>query len=105
MVALALAFALATTLTAAAPPGYAQRGEFKGKKILFVNYYEGSYTANVPKKLEELGFSVDVRVTHDHLPELSKYDQLWMVSSCSNDSVFDQKDVARILAFVKDGKG
>jgi hypothetical protein len=105
MVAALVAFALATSLVAAEPAGYTKRGEFTGKKILFVSYFDQSYTANVPPKLRELGFTVDVQVTHAHLPELEKYDQLWMVSSCSQDSVFDQSDVERIQAFVKAGRG
>lgn len=96
--------ALALALTAA-PPGYVQKGEFAGKKILFINYFESSYVANVPQKIEELGFKVDVRTTKEHLPDLEKYDQLWMVSDCYNSSQFDQKDVDKILAFVKSGKG
>ncbi|MBI3182485.1 MAG: hypothetical protein HYZ28_10100 [Myxococcales bacterium] len=100
-----LALALTSSLAAANPTQYARAGEFRGKRILFVNYFTEDYSRNVPPKLEELGFRVDVRVTKDHLPNLDAYDQLWMVSDCYGGGRFDESDIRRIAEFVKRGKG
>jgi hypothetical protein len=85
---------------------FVKQGEFKGKKILFVNY--DSVEPNekyVPDVLRKMGFTVEVRVAPEKLPDLMAYDQLWMVSSCGDSGKFGAADVERIVKFTRAGKG
>jgi hypothetical protein len=85
-------------------------GEFKGKRILIAVYYwEGpaldSVPMNhVPKVLRDMGFTVEIQRQPQHLPDLAKYDQVWVVSG-GGGSGFDQTDVAKLRDHLKKGRG
>jgi hypothetical protein len=84
-------------------------GEFKGKRILIAVYYwEGSSLDSVPmnyvpKVLRDMGFTVDVVNAPQHLPDLAKYDECWIVSGTN--SMFDKRDLDGLRAFTQHGKG
>ncbi len=112
---LALCCFLPSVARAADSPGQARHGdgvkpgEFKGKRILLAVYYwEGAGIDAVPmnyvpKVLRDLGFTVDVLRQPAHLPDLAKYDECWIVSGTG--STFDVGDVAKLKAYLKQGKG
>src|SRR5579859_6179476 len=110
-----IAFIFATLLALAGAPFAADNhgdwikpGEFKGKKIYIACYYwEGAPPSavplnHVPQVLREMGFTVEIG-SPPHLPDLARYDQLWIVSGTS--STYDQTDIAKLRAFLKAGKG
>jgi hypothetical protein len=84
-------------------------GEFKGKKILIACWYwEGQSPDSVPlnyvpKVLREMGFTVDISRSPAHLPELSGYDELWLVSGSGG--TFDKDDVAKVKKYLASGRG
>ena len=100
--------ALLATLTSG-PGEWVQAEDFKGKKILIACYYwEGEPLDsvpmnNVPGLLRKLGFEVDVLKAPAHLPDLSPYDQLWIVSGMGG--TFDESDAVKVERFLAAGKG
>jgi hypothetical protein len=103
---LVLAFLFVSLNAHAADPSFIQRGEFAGKKILFINYDDIEPNEKyVPGILRDLGFTVDVKVAPKALPPLDGYDQLWMVSSCASAYNFGDAEAERVVRFVKKGKG
>jgi hypothetical protein len=98
------------------PKGWVQTDEFRGKRILMVTWYsEGGQPDSVPLNhvpqiLERMGFKVDRSVSPKHLPDLEKYDQVWMISgggpgNLGGTASFDGSDVEKLKSFVAKGKG
>jgi hypothetical protein len=100
---------LLVLLPSLAGADWVKDGEFKGKRILIAVYYwEGpaldSVPMNhVPKVLRDMGFTVDIQRQPAHLPDLAKYDQVWVVSGSA--STFDQTDVQKLRDHLKKGRG
>lgn len=88
---------------------WVKSADFKGKKILIACYYwEGNALDSVPmnyvpRRLRRMGFTVDVLRAPPHLPDLEKYDQLWIVSGSG--STFDRSDAEKVKAFLARGRG
>ncbi len=105
----ALAATLALFSTLATAPDWVKPEDFKGKKILIACYYwEGNAVDsvpmnNVPAVLRKLGFTVDVLKSPPHLPSLTPYDEVWIVSGSGGP--FDTSDAAKIKTFLDSGKG
>ena len=107
-----LLLSLLLTSAALADPRHGdwiKNGEFKGKRILIACYYwEGNSSESVPlnfvpKVLRDLGFTVDILRAPAHLPDLSKYDETWVISG--EHSTFDHSDVVKLKEFLKKGHG
>jgi hypothetical protein len=88
---------------------WVKNGEFKGKRILIACYYwEGAALDSVPMNhvpqvLRDMGFTVEIQRQPAHLPDLGKYDQVWVVSG--QGSTFDKTDVDKLRDHVKKGRG
>jgi hypothetical protein len=104
--ALALAPAAAHAADAQRAASFYQHGEFKGRSILMVSYYTyGNYPfEHAPAILRDLGFTVDTLTGPAALPDLARYDQVWIVSG-DHAGTLAPADLARLRAHVARGRG